>query len=126
MLCILEGAAKRLTRPEVRVTREQNFDQPKPEETPVCGNDLVEKFNIYYEDASAHRWQALLLLGCSLLNTAYRGRRESARNQRTCKNLARYVISLLNSLFPTIGTKAFTVIAAMSSMSNIVDADPQE
>ena len=117
---VVDGAAAFLKDTDAQLSWEGDLERLKPEEAPRSGADLVMSLNRYAQATGRRSWQASFLLGCSLLRDNYVHNRIKIANERACKSLARYLLSLVDSLYDAIGEMAFKVIPAMSGKTNAI------
>lgn len=111
---VSEGGIFFLADESAQLRWKRDLERVSPRKVPSSEADLVAVFSQYSQATEKRCWVATFLLGCFLLSNRYgRGRKRYA-NERAWKGLARYVISLLDSLFAEIGETAFKVIPALA------------
>lgn len=113
-----EGAEAFLADKNAQLSWGSDLEELRPKEIPHSEAELIISLSRYAENTGRRSWQASLLLGCSLLRDQYVRGRNKIVNERACKALARYVLTLIDSLFDKIGETAFKVVPAMSGKRN--------
>lgn len=115
---VLNGAKVFLRDKGAQLSWEDDLERLRPQEEPRSGADLVTSLSRYAQATGRRSWQASFLLGCSLLRDNYVHDRIKIANERACKSLARYLLSLVDSLYDAIGETAFKVVPAMSGKTH--------
>jgi hypothetical protein len=123
---VLEGAKIFANDEKAQLSWYDDIEKLRPEKASFSEEDLITTFIQYSQATGRRSWQAEFLLGCSLLSSRYVHERIKHTNERGCKSFARCIISLLNSLFPSLGEEAFKVIPAMSGEETIKECETEE
>jgi hypothetical protein len=119
LVCLVhQGAEAFLADKNAQLSWGSDLEELRPREIPRSEAELIRSLRRYAETTGRRSWQASFLLGCSLLRDQYLRGRNRIVNERAYKALARYVLTLIDSLFDIIGAAAFKVVPAMSGKRN--------